>query len=98
MGERLSERPRRRQKARAVRPSGEVLALQTSFLAPDDAVFMAELTRIRLLIGEVAARDGRRQRGGAHDQQVAIHHPRDVVNLLAPEMEGLPYDDFRVAT
>lgn len=70
--------------------------LQTSFLAPEDATLLAELTRIRLLINEVAARYGRHIRGLNESQRVTIHNPLDVASLLQGEMEELPYEDFRV--
>lgn len=67
--------------------------LQTTFLAPEDASLFAELTRLRLLINEISVRCAR---GRERLQQVAIRTPKDVADLLMPEMQHLPQEEFRV--
>src|SRR5688500_18510902 len=78
------------------RRSNKTEYLQTSFLAQEDAALMADLTRLRLLISEVSARYARRLRGVDGAGPVQIHSPRTVAELLMPEMQELPYEDFRV--
>ena len=69
--------------------------MQTSFLAPADATLLAELIRLCVLIGELAARYGRgasAARGAADTQrqmEVFIRTPRDSAKLLIAEMQGL---------
>jgi DNA repair protein RadC len=76
------------------RPRPRPEHLQTTFLAPDDAVLFAELTRIRVLIAELTARYDSRVRG-PDGAPVIIHSPKDVANLLMPEMQELPHEEFR---
>jgi DNA repair protein RadC len=76
------------------RPRPHPEHLQTTFLAPDDAVLFAELTRIRVLISELTARYGNRLRG-ADGEPITVRSPKDVENLLMPEMQELPHEEFR---
>src|SRR5687768_3076222 len=76
------------------RPTADYI--QTSFLASEDAALMAELTRLRLLISDFTARYGRRSRVAEGSGSVLIHSPREVADLLMPEMQELPHEEFRV--
>jgi DNA repair protein RadC len=80
---------------RANQPNRQPEHIQTSFLAPEDATFYAELTRLRHLMNELTARYGRLPRGRDGQPEVAIRGPRDVIDLLMPEMQELPHEEFR---
>lgn len=58
-------------------------APQTTFLAPEDAVLLADLTRLRALVAELTARYRPAIAGDA--PAVTIRSPRDVMTLLLPE-------------
>lgn len=69
--------------------------VQLSFLAPDEATFLADMARLRLLIAELSARYGHAVRGPDGLPARIIQGPRDVADLLMPEMQALPYEEFR---
>src|SRR5687767_12304003 len=77
------------------RPSGTPEHIQTSFLAPEDATLFAELTRLRLLIAELTAKYGQWRRRDGGGPEVVIRSPKDVADLLMPEMQELPHEEFR---
>jgi DNA repair protein RadC len=66
--------------------------IQTSFLAPDEAQLYAEFTRLRLLM----ERRFRRAPHSPDGEPTVIHSPRDVADLLMPEMQELTQEEFRV--
>jgi DNA repair protein RadC len=64
-----------------------------TFLAPEDATFLADLTRLRALVAELTARY---RPSTVPEARGLIRSPREVVNLLAAEMEELPQEQLRV--
>jgi hypothetical protein len=91
-------RPARPPEARSAGPEarlGRLQHFQTSFLAPEDATLYAELQRLRYLISELHERYGRRLQGREGEPDVVIRHPKDVADLLMPEMQELGHEEFR---
>lgn len=69
--------------------------IQTTFLAPAEATLYGELLRLRHLINELTARYGRLPSGKDGQPQLVIHSPKDVADLLLPEMQELSHEEFR---
>ncbi|MGH2351304.1 MAG: JAB domain-containing protein [Chloroflexota bacterium] len=70
--------------------------LQTTFLAPEDATLLADLSRLRGLVAELTGRYCPSAAAASGGDAHSIRSPRDVANLLAAEMEGLPQEQLRV--
>ena len=51
--------------------------------------------RLRHLINELTARHGRLPRGKDGQPAFTIRSPKDVADLLMPEMQELPHEEFR---
>src|SRR5919202_4525255 len=66
---------------------------QPTFLAPEDAALLADLTRLRALVAELTAKY---RPSSSPDAQASIRSPREVANLLSAEMEELPQEQLRV--
>ena len=68
--------------------------LQPTFLAPEDATFLADLSRLRQLVAELHAKY--RHTTTIAEAQLSIRSPGDVVRLVGVEMEDLPQETLRV--
>lgn len=69
--------------------------IQTSFLAPDEATLYAELLRLRHLINELSTRYSRVPRNSDGTPKLTVRSPKDIADLLMPEMQELPHEEFR---
>ena len=76
------------------RVAAQTIAPQTTFLAPDDATFLADLTRLRQLVAELHAKY--RPTTTLAQGTVNIRSPREVAHLVEVEMAQLPQETLRV--
>ncbi len=75
--------------------SRQASTLQTSFLAPDEATLYADLVRLRLVSNELTTRYLPTVQRVSQYQDLLIRSPKDVADLLMPEMQALPHEEFR---
>src|SRR5437867_2751184 len=68
--------------------------LQPTFLAPEDATFLADLNRLRQLVAELHAKY--RPTTTIAEARVSIRSPGEVARLVGVEMEDLPQETLRV--
>lgn len=87
--------PRRTSRPKHVAPSPSAPP-QTTFLAPEDASLLADLTRLRLLVAELTQRYRPSAVPVSGETKVIIRSPKDAAALVQVEMESLPQEELRV--